>query len=103
MRSASTTFVQACKDIQLLTHRGHATFRDDLAVRYALERLLEIVGEASSALSEECRAATPAVPWRDITRMRVLLAHHYHRTDPEQVWSIATVEIPELLKQLDTR
>jgi hypothetical protein len=58
---------QARKDIPSLTHRGHAAFRDDVALRYGLERLLEIVGEASSAASEECRGRYPAVPWRDIT------------------------------------
>lgn len=30
----------------------------------------------------------------------VLLAHHYHRVDPDQVWTIATKNIPELLAQL---
>jgi uncharacterized protein with HEPN domain len=37
------------------------------------------------------------VNWRDITRLRIVLAHHYQRVDPEQVWNIAVVEVPALL------
>ncbi|MGK2955202.1 MAG: HepT-like ribonuclease domain-containing protein [Solirubrobacterales bacterium] len=66
----------------------------------AAERLLEIVGEASNALSDGFKADRPDVAWRDITALRVLLAHHYHRIDPEQVWQIAATSVPDLATQL---
>jgi uncharacterized protein with HEPN domain len=28
--------------------------------------------------------------------LRIVLAHHYHRVDPGQVWAIATSEVPRL-------
>ena len=37
----------------------------------AAERLREIVGEASGVLSESTRSRSPAVPWRDITQLRI--------------------------------
>ena len=43
------------------------------------ERLLEIIGEAANQLSDETREAYLSVQWRDITRLRIVLAHHYHR------------------------
>lgn len=60
----------------------------------AAERLLEIVGEAASNVSESAMAAHPDVDWRSIARLRIALAHHYHRTDPDLIWSYATVEAP---------
>jgi uncharacterized protein with HEPN domain len=68
----------------------------------AAERLLEIIGEASNALSDACRAAHPGIAWRDITALRILLAHHYHRIDPDQVWQIATGSVPALADHLRT-
>jgi len=36
------------------------------------------------------------VPWRDVSALRILLAHHYHRVDLDQVWQIASESVPEL-------
>src|SRR5512146_3324872 len=63
-------------------------------------RLLEIIGEAANSLSEEFRAQHPAIPWRDIIGLRVVLAHHYHQVDPGQVWAIAATEVPRLVQDL---
>lgn len=35
-------------------------------------------------------SAHPDVDWRSISRLRIVLAHHYHRTDPDLIWSYAT-------------
>ena len=64
--------------------------------RLAVERLLEIIGESARAMSDDGRSSLPAVPWADVIGLRTLLAHHYHRVDPEQVWVIA-VEVPRLV------
>jgi uncharacterized protein with HEPN domain len=66
----------------------------------AVERLLEIIGESANSLSDEFRARYPDVPWRDIIGLRVVLAHHYHRVDPNQVWVIAVNEVSRLAEQL---
>ena len=34
--------------------------------------------------------------------LRVVLAHHYHRVDPNQVWVIAEIEVARLAAQLGT-
>lgn len=81
---------------------GRDQFDSDWTRQRATERLLEIVGEASSALSEEYRSSHPAVPWRHIINLRHLLAHHYHRVDVGQIWTIAVDDIPRLLAEIDT-
>ncbi len=79
---------------------GHDEFvTTPLRVR-AAERLLEIIGEASNQLSDEFKTGHPDVPWSDNVALRVLLAHHYHRVDVEQVWNIATTSVPDLVRHL---
>ena len=78
-------------------------FDEDWTKQRAAERLLEIIGEAANALSEDYKARCPAVPWRHIINLRHLLAHHYHRVDMDQLWTIATENIPQLLDELPTQ
>lgn len=92
--------LDACHEIAELTDmRAQANVPSWVLTR-AAERLLEIVGEAAGALSAATQGEYAEVPWRDITRMRILLAHHYQRADPDQVWSIAEREIPRLAASL---
>ena len=88
--------LEVADQIAELVQRGRAAFDSDIAVRFAFERLLEILGEAANSVSNATRDRFPEVPWRDVSRLRIVLAHHYHRVDPEQVWSMATQEVPTL-------
>ena len=62
-----------------------------LAFDALLYRLL-VIGEAVKALPEELLALQPDVPWREIARLRDLLAHHYYRVDAQVIRR--TVEAP---------
>ena len=66
-----------------------------LAFDALLYRLL-VIGEAVKALPAELLALQPNVPWREIARLRDLLAHHYYRVDAHVIRR--TVEAP--LEQL---
>jgi uncharacterized protein with HEPN domain len=81
---------------------GRDEFDRGWARQRATERLIEIIGEASNAWSEQYRSTRPSVPWRHIINLRHLLAHHYHRVDMEQLWTIATIEIPRLLAEINS-
>lgn len=72
---------------------------DDILLR-AAERLLEIIGEAATNCSLEFKARYPDVDWEGIAGLRIVLAHHYHRTQPELIWRFASVEAPQLLADL---
>ncbi len=65
-----------------------------------MERLLEIIGESARAMSADARAALPEVPWADVIGLRIVLAHHYHRVDRGQVWTIASTDVPRLAEHL---
>jgi uncharacterized protein with HEPN domain len=72
----------------------------DEVLRAAVERKIEILGEAARGLSAELCAANPQVPWAKITATRHVLAHDYDVVNDDIVWRIATVYVPELLAQL---
>ena len=43
----------------------------------------------------------PNVAWSAVRRLRIVLAHHYHRVDTEQVWTIATSDILRMVADLE--
>ncbi len=92
--------LESADQVSQLVGRGRGEFDSDIAVRFAIERLLEIIGEASNSMSADGHARYPGVNWHDISRLRIVLAHHYHRVDPDQVWEIAVNEVPILASTL---
>jgi len=62
-----------------------------LAFDALLYRLL-VIGEAVKALPAEMLALQPQVPWREIAKLRDLLAHHYYKVDAQVIRR--TVEAP---------
>jgi uncharacterized protein with HEPN domain len=81
---------------------GRAAWDKDRFRQLAVERLLEIIGESANSLSDDFRAQYPDIAWRDIIGLRLVLAHHYHRVDPSQVWALAEVEVERLAERLRT-
>jgi uncharacterized protein with HEPN domain len=80
------------------------TFHDysrDEVLQAAVERKLEIIGEAARGVSEQFQRDHPEVPWRGIISQRHFLAHEYGEVRQEKLWRVATVRIPELIEQLE--
>jgi uncharacterized protein with HEPN domain len=92
--------LDAASQIGEIIELGREAWEKDRIRQLAVERLPEIIGEAANSLGEDFRAQYPAVPWRDIISLRIVLAHHYHRVDPSQVWAIAATEVPRLVQDL---
>jgi uncharacterized protein with HEPN domain len=92
--------LDAADELADIVNRGREAFDADAILRRAAERLLEMIGEAATGLSAEATSRHPTVPWRDITRLRIVLAHHYHRVDPAQVWTIAAGHVPAMATAL---
>lgn len=81
--------------------RSFEEYKSDRMLRGAVERHIEIIGEAANRVSRGFRAAHPEVPWQRIIAQRNVLAHEYGEVDDLLVWRVATVRIPELTKQLE--
>ncbi len=92
--------LEAAEQLSRLVADGRGAFDGEWMRQRAAERLLEIIGEASNAISDEFKVSHPDVPWRHVVNLRHLLAHHYHRVDIDQIWTIATVSVPSLADEL---
>lgn len=91
----------ACARIaQYVAGRSRQEFLDDDYFRSAVERQVEIIGEAARGVSDAFRRAHPEVPWRPIIAQRHVLAHEYGEVQPELVWRVATVHVPALAAQI---
>lgn len=77
-------------------------FLDARKPQLAVERLLEIVGEAARHISSEPKRDHPHVRWRQITDLRNVVSHEYFQVRPELIWDIAASEIPALSHQIRT-
>ena len=94
--------LDACDELEgVVSLRSEGQVPDEVLLR-AAERLLEIIGEAASNVSDAGMNQHPEVDWRSIARLRIVLAHHYHRIDPDLIWSYAIEKAPVLASALRT-
>jgi uncharacterized protein with HEPN domain len=94
--------LDAARAIQgFVVSRSFEDYGNDRMLRGAVERHLEIIGEAANRVSREYRAAHPEIPWQRIIAQRNVLAHEYGEIDDALIWSLATARIPELVSQLE--
>jgi uncharacterized protein with HEPN domain len=79
-----------------LAGKSRADYSADLLLRLAVERLLEIVCEASRHLPDEVKAKEPTIPWPVMVDFGNRLRHAYHRIDPDIVWAVVNDDLPPL-------
>jgi uncharacterized protein with HEPN domain len=73
---------------------------DRLRLR-ALERTLELLGEAARLVSLPGRTSCPEIPWRALIGQRNLLAHEYGRINPALLYQAASDNVPSLILALE--
>jgi len=66
----------------------------------AVERNIEIIGEAVKNLPESIRSEYKEVPWKKIAGIRDILAHAYFSVDKEILWDIVSNHIRNLSKAI---
>lgn len=69
---------------------------DDKVLVKALERSIEIIGEAAKKVDEEFKSKYPYIEWRKMAGTRDHLIHHYFGIDYDILWDIIKNKIPEL-------
>jgi uncharacterized protein with HEPN domain len=67
----------------------------------SLVKSIEIIGEAASRVSHDCRAQCNEIPWPDIVAMRNRLIHAYFDINLDIVWHTVTEELPSLVAVLE--
>lgn len=86
--------------VDFVTGRQAEDLDSDRMLLFALERSIEVIGEAASKVSEELRFSSPDIPWAQMVSMRNRLIHAYFDIDRDILWKTATIELKSLLPQL---
>ena len=58
------------------------------------------MGEVAAGLSDGLIAQHPEVPWRQIIATRNRVAHGYFEIDPDILWDVAVIDLPQLASQV---
>lgn len=77
------------------------TYIDVYHMERTVERAVQIISEAVRALPPGLTAHYPAIEWAKIAAIGNILRHEYERVDPQTMWEIATVRLPELEKVIE--
>ena len=79
----------------------HTKFIENKTIRYAIERLLLIIGEAANHVSREFQEQHSNIEWAQIIGLRNILAHEYGEVKIDKIYLAATKSIPALLENLE--
>ena len=85
---------------ELVRGKSFEDYERTKMLRLAVERSIEIIGEAARWVSDEFRAAHANIPWPAIVATRHIIAHEYGDLQHDKVWRMATTHIPPLIAQL---
>jgi uncharacterized protein with HEPN domain len=81
--------------------RSFQEYVDNLMLRSAVERQIEIIGEAARCTSQEYQQLHPQIPWQGVIGQRHVLAHDYAGIKHDRLWRVATELVPQLIRLLE--
>lgn len=87
--------------LQMTAGTTLAQYLADRKLQLAVERAVEIIGEAAGRVSESFRRSHPEIPWRGIIAQRHVLAHDYGDIKQDRMWNLATTHLPSLISKLE--
>ena len=76
-------------------------YLQDRMLQLAVERGLEIIGEAAHNVSPDFRLKYPEIPWKGIIGQRNVLVHEYGAIKQDLIWEVVTVHLPDLAAKLE--
>ena len=82
--------------------RDRENLDTDEQLSLALQRLIEIVGEAATKVSAETCSQTDDIPWKQIRGMRNRLIHAYFDVNLDILWNTVTEDLPPLVSALES-
>lgn len=88
--------LEAIERIERYALQGRDAFEQNELIQSWFIQHLQIIGEASRALSSTTRDRDPEIPWKQMIGMRNVLTHNYFEIDFDIVWSVVEQELPNL-------
>jgi uncharacterized protein with HEPN domain len=93
--------LESCLKIEkYISGLEYSDFDSDSMVRDAVERNIEIIGEACNKIPDEFMEQNTGIDWHKPIAMRNRLIHGYFATDPVLLWNTTTVIIPKFKNQI---
>lgn len=93
--------IQAIDDIFEFTENAtYDDFAKDKKTRLAVEKLFEIIGEATYKLPPEFKEKHSGVEWNQMETTRHILVHNYYEVLPEILWNVKEVYLSDLRKKI---
>ena len=86
---------------QFLCGRTRQDLEANRMLSLAFVRLIEIIGEAATKVTSECREALPSIPWASIAAMRNRIVHAYLDVDLDRIWDTGIHDLPPLISELE--
>jgi len=86
--------------VAILSGKTKDDWDNDIVLRMAVERGIEIIGEAARRVSKIFTRQHPEIPWSDIIGQRNILIHEYGRINHDQLYRTATQDVPKLIDRL---
>ena len=94
--------LQAARDAAaIVSGATRKSFLGDRVRMLALERCMELIGEAARRVSDPFRRKHPHIPWKEMIGLRNILAHEYGRIDHDKLYATAVKDIPQLITALE--
>lgn len=85
---------------ELVGTMSYEAFSQDIRTRLAVERTMEIIGEATKRLAVEVRNGHPDIAWRRMAGMRDVVSHQYRSVSPRVLYETAAKELNVLIDRL---
>ncbi len=88
--------VAAIELIQSYTAPAAESFFTNSMMQDAVIRNIQVIGEATRAVSDGFKQAHPEIPWREIAGTRNLVVHEYFRVDLQIIWDAVNEDLVRL-------
>lgn len=94
------SILESILKIEKYTNKGKEEFMNSDLLQDAVNRNLEIIGEATKKISQVTTEQHQEIPWRQMAGLRDVLIHDYMGIDLYIVWNVVHNELPKLMLQI---
>ncbi len=71
-------------------------YQNDSILRFAVERAIEVISEASRGIPDELLATRPEIEWKKVRGIGNVLRHEYHGLSDKIIWGVVVDEFTKL-------
>ena len=94
--------LDAAREVMSFTeNRAREDLNNDRILELALIKAIEIIGEAATKLTKQCRDNSPQIPWENVIGMRNRLIHPYFDVNRDILWSTVEDDLPPLASEIE--